>query len=292
MIVGDKSCVKCDKYHCRRLNNWFFFSIIQDILFSKFPLRDTMEGTSVILSQLRKDLIKTNGRYHETNNYSDELSIGFNSNNHETANNRTDTVTEQRNESDQNNQIPNRYLDLDNNNNSNNSRDIGGTGEVTKRLSHWFSSLWVSSGDNNNNTNDKGDSGIGQGSVDNYVNQDDSNNNTNNKDENKDNSIWLLSKQYESSEEIESLYEVTNYYSTPGSFPHLPMQSSQTTMSFSNCNSEFYQDFTSKIWCTYRHNYPAIKSTNFTHDGGWGCMLRSGQSLLSNALILHFLGRG
>ncbi|RHZ46205.1 hypothetical protein Glove_629g19 [Diversispora epigaea] len=238
-----------------------------------------MEGTSVILSQIRKTSTKSNGRFRETYNHSDDLNNGSDSNSHEKgANDHTDgDVIE--NGQRENSQISDKNSDQDNNNNNNNNnRDIGRTG---KGFSSWISSFWVSSSDKI----DKEDSEIDQGLVDNYDQE-----LINNKDNNNDNSIWLLGKRYENNEENESFYEVANYYSTPGTFPNLSMQS-QTTISLSHCNSEFYKDFTSKIWCTYRHNYPAIKSTNFTHDGGWGCMLRSGQSLLANSLILHFLGR-
>lgn len=87
----------------------------------------------------------------------------------------------------------------------------------------------------------------------------------------------------------------------------------------------FYADFTSRIWCTYRSNYPPIRDhtlaqleleangqtqtqssvsqsprkwhwmggeKGWTCDSGWGCMLRTGQSLLANALIHLHLGRG
>ena len=79
--------------------------------------------------------------------------------------------------------------------------------------------------------------------------------------------------------------------------------------------SGFLEDFESRIWFTYRANFPPIeessdfKSTNttslplrirghlvnagvFTSDTGWGCMIRSGQSLLANALVMLKLGRG
>ncbi|CEP17831.1 hypothetical protein [Parasitella parasitica] len=55
---------------------------------------------------------------------------------------------------------------------------------------------------------------------------------------------------------------------------------------------DFYDDFTSRLWMTYRHNYPPIRPSNHKTDIGWGCMLRSGQSLLANTLLVHFLSRG
>ncbi|KAG0315448.1 Cysteine protease atg4 [Dissophora globulifera] len=56
--------------------------------------------------------------------------------------------------------------------------------------------------------------------------------------------------------------------------------------------ADFQRDFTEGlIWCTYRHSYPPIRPSNFTSDVGWGCMLRSGQGLLANALAVQFMGR-
>lgn len=77
----------------------------------------------------------------------------------------------------------------------------------------------------------------------------------------------------------------------------------------------FLDDFESRAWLTYRSNFPAIPKSQdpkadlsmsltvrlrnqlidqggFTSDTGWGCMIRSGQSLLANALIMLELGRG
>lgn len=79
--------------------------------------------------------------------------------------------------------------------------------------------------------------------------------------------------------------------------------------------SSFLDDFESKIWMTYRSNFPPIPksrdpnaaasmtfsvrlrsqlvdSQGFTTDTGWGCMIRSGQSLLANGLAVLSLGRG
>jgi cysteine protease ATG4 len=56
--------------------------------------------------------------------------------------------------------------------------------------------------------------------------------------------------------------------------------------------TSFYEDFSSKIWFTYRRNFEDFKGTNINTDCGWGCMIRSGQMLLANALLVHKLGRG
>ncbi|KAL4923294.1 cysteine protease ATG4 [Aspergillus undulatus] len=76
----------------------------------------------------------------------------------------------------------------------------------------------------------------------------------------------------------------------------------------------FLLDFESKIWMTYRSNFTPIpkdadregnpsltlgvrlrsqliETQGFTTDTGWGCMIRSGQSLLANAMAILSLGR-
>ncbi|KAK4140081.1 putative cysteine protease [Dichotomopilus funicola] len=76
----------------------------------------------------------------------------------------------------------------------------------------------------------------------------------------------------------------------------------------------FLDDFESRIWMTYRTGFEEIprstdpkanaalsftmrlktslgEHTGFSSDTGWGCMIRSGQSLLANALLISRLGR-
>lgn len=78
--------------------------------------------------------------------------------------------------------------------------------------------------------------------------------------------------------------------------------------------SGFISDFESRLWMTYRSEFdPIPRSTNpqatsslslsmrlksqlgdqtpFSSDSGWGCMIRSGQSLLANSMVMIRLGR-
>jgi len=86
----------------------------------------------------------------------------------------------------------------------------------------------------------------------------------------------------------------------------------QDPAQYGNWPAAFLDDFESRIWMTYRSGFPPIPKSQdpkataamswrvkmqnlannaFTSDSGFGCMIRSGQCILANALLNLRLGR-
>jgi len=121
-------------------------------------------------------------------------------------------------------------------------------------------------------------------------------------------------------------YPQTRFHSFIPPPPTLPIPARTAEATLSNTwPTFFYADFTSRIWLTYRSQFQPIRDTslvsldsdsgdnaqpvssspilkrwnwggekNWSSDQGWGCMLRTGQSLLANALLFslfHFSSR-
>ncbi|CAG8716250.1 16363_t:CDS:2, partial [Racocetra fulgida] len=145
-----------------------------------------------------------------------------------------------------------------------------GASEVTKRLSSWFSSLWISPQEISGDASDKDDPDFAhfkKGLFNSFNNI----KSESTIDSSKDNSIWLMGVRYEanndriSSEFSGSFYETSYYYSTPGTFPHISMQ--QPILSPANFPADFYDDFTSRIWALVE-DFPAAHLSVYVATDG------------------------
>ena len=147
-------------------------------------------------------------------------------------------------------------------------------------------------------------------------------------DSQKNSPIWCLGREYSS---IYQKPSSTSDASLPNGYVDVSRNVSETKEPESMTTGEgiqtaimesdgnwprgFLSDFESRFWFTYRSNFrpipksvdPAAASSmtlavrlrsqlldheGFTSDTGWGCMIRSGQCLLANALGILRFGRG
>ncbi|CAJ0766375.1 10379_t:CDS:10 [Entrophospora sp. SA101] len=111
------------------------------------------------------------------------------------------------------------------------------------------------------------------------------NNNNNNNPENSDS--WVNRKS--TSSESGSLRSLKSLPPTPTSL-YRPDSLGPLTINQKKL-MDFLLDFQSRIFCCYRKEYPPIEPSFHTTDTGWGCMHRTGQSLLAQGFLIVLLGR-
>lgn len=100
----------------------------------------------------------------------------------------------------------------------------------------------------------------------------------------KESPVWLLGKCYHKKLESPSSTEL-------GTDVAAFQSQTDITSNDEEGFEGFKSDFISKLWLTYRREFPTLNGSTYSSDCGWGCMLRSGQMLLAQALVCHFLGR-
>lgn len=139
-----------------------------------------------------------------------------------------------------------------------------------------------------------------------------------------DQPVWCLGRTYQLSdkskqETVSPAIQSANREETPpesssGSFSS-SLAYEEPAQDGSGWPQAFIDDFGSKFWMTYRSSFEPIPKSRdpvavsllslpmrlksqlgdqagFSSDSGWGCMIRSGQSLLANAMAFLRLGRG
>ncbi|KAH7325140.1 hypothetical protein B0I35DRAFT_476329 [Stachybotrys elegans] len=147
-------------------------------------------------------------------------------------------------------------------------------------------------------------------------------------DRNVDQPVWCLGHSYKLAGAEISRPAITPSKSAsdpPANAPDTPPESTSSSFSSSLAYEDFgreagwpqafLDDFGSRFWMTYRSEFEPIRrstdprassalsfamriktqlggdQTGFSSDSGWGCMIRSGQSLLANALAMVQMGR-
>ncbi|KAK6026163.1 peptidase family C54 [Ostertagia ostertagi] len=55
---------------------------------------------------------------------------------------------------------------------------------------------------------------------------------------------------------------------------------------------DFCRDYYTRLWITYRTGMPPLLGSQVTSDCGWGCMIRTTQMAIAQAIIVNRMGRG